>query len=85
MKKQDNFFTKTFIVNGKVKKRGCMLAVTKKNRLKIRDGSMTIEYIVPTPPLLSCRDMAVFLSDFFFGRVCATNRVVFSVDDFNFY
>lgn len=34
MKKQDNFFTKTFIVNGKVKERGCMLAVTKKIGLK---------------------------------------------------
>lgn len=34
MKEQDALFTKTFIVNDKVKERGCMLAVTKKIGLK---------------------------------------------------
>lgn len=34
MKKQDDLFTKTFIVNDKAKERGRMLAVTKKIGLK---------------------------------------------------
>lgn len=46
---------------------------------------MTIEYIVPTPPPAFLQGYGRFFKRFFFGRVCATNRVVFSVDDFNFY
>ena len=34
MEEPNDFFTKTFIVNDKVKERGCMLAVTKKIGLK---------------------------------------------------